>query len=257
MKGVILAGGHGSRLLPSTRAVSKQLLPVYDKPMIYYPLTTLILAGITDILLICKQEHLDLFQRTLGDGSQFDVNIEYEIQINPLGIAHGLVVAKPFLSNQKCCLILGDNILHGPGLGRKLRENRDVNGAKIFAYEVSNPEEYGVVEFDRFGKAISIEEKPAVPKSSYAIPGLYFLDEHCVNIAESLTPSSRGELEITDVLKEYMKFDTLSVEALPLGTAWLDTGTTESLHDASSFVRTLQLRQGIVIGDPNSAKAFL
>lgn len=245
-----MAAGKGTRLLPSTRAISKQLLPVYDKPMIFYPLTTLILAGISEILIICNKEHVELFQRTLGDGSEFNVEISYAVQREPLGIAHGLLLAESFLANSSCCLILGDNILHGPGLGRKLRENTEIEGAKVFAYKVANPRDYGVVEIGDKGEVISIQEKPLKPKSSFAIPGIYFFDRNCCTIAKQLTPSARGELEITDVLIEYMKSQKLKVEVLPMGCAWLDTGTVESLHDASSFVRTLQLRQGIVIGDP-------
>ena len=257
MKGVILAGGSGTRLLPCTKALSKQLLPVYDKPMIYYPLTTLILAGIREILIICRSDHLNLFEKTVGDGSEFGVQIKYMTQIKPLGIAHGLILAEEFLSNDKCCLILGDNIFHGPGLGRKLQQNRSIDGAKIFAYEVANPQDYGVVTFDINNSVTSIEEKPIAPRSNFAIPGLYFMDERCVAFAKSLTPSSRGELEIIDVLLKYMSMQQLNVERLPLGSAWLDTGTIEALHDASSFVRTLQLRQGIVIGDPQQASRWI
>lgn len=257
MKGVILAGGSGTRLLPCTKALSKQLLPVYDKPMIYYPLTTLILAGIREILIICRSDHLNLFEKTVGDGSEFGVQIKYMTQFKPLGIAHGLILAEEFLRNDKCCLILGDNIFHGPGLGRKLQQNRSINGAKIFAYEVANPQDYGVVTFDINNSVTSIEEKPSTPRSNFAIPGLYFMDERCVAFAKSLTPSSRGELEIIDVLLKYMSMQQLNVERLPLGSAWLDTGTIEALHDASSFVRTLQLRQGIVIGDPQQASRWI
>ena len=257
VKGVILAGGYGTRLLPCTKALSKQLLPVYDKPMIYYPLTTLILAGIQEILIVCNSDHLTLFKKTLGDGFEFGIHIQYMTQIEPLGIAHGLILAEEFLENDKCCLILGDNIFHGPGLGRRLRENRTIEGAKIFAYEVANPQDYGVVAFDVENSVTSIEEKPIVPKSNFAIPGLYFMDERCVSFAKDLMPSSRGELEITDVLLKYMSMQQLLVERLPLGSAWLDTGTVEALHDASSFVRTLQLRQGIVIGDPQQASRWL
>lgn len=253
MKGVILAGGLGSRLWPATRAVSKQLLPIYDKPMIFYPLTTLILAGIQEVLLICNASHLDLFKQTLGNGSEFGIKLDYEVQAEPLGIAHGLLIAENFLGGEKCCLILGDNIFHGPGMGRKLRENLDVTGAKVFAYEVANPESYGVVTFDVDGKVTSIEEKPLVPKSSFAIPGIYFMDESGVDFAKSIRPSARGELEITDVLTKYLEQGLLKIEKLPMGSAWLDTGTFEALHDASSFVRTLQLRQGIIIGDPKEA----
>jgi glucose-1-phosphate thymidylyltransferase len=253
MKGVILAGGLGTRLRPATKAISKQLIPVYDKPMIFYPLTTLILAGIREVAVVCNPGHVEDFEQTLGDGSEFQISIKYLVQTKPLGIAHCLIIAKDFLAGQKCCLILGDNIFHGPGLGRKLQENLGIDGAKIFAYEVSNPSEYGVVDFDSIGNVTSIEEKPKSPKSSFAIPGLYFFDQNCSDFAKLLTPSLRGELEITDVLKKYKDIGKLKVERLPLGSAWLDTGTFEAIHDASSFVRTLQARQGIVIGDPKQA----
>jgi glucose-1-phosphate thymidylyltransferase len=257
VKGVILAGGRGSRLLPMTRAVSKQLLPIYDKPMIFYPLTTLILAGIREILIVCNEEHLEMFRKTLGDGEEFGVDIQYKIQGDPRGIAHGLYISREFLNGEKCCLILGDNILYGSGLGRSLGKNLEIVGAKIFAYTVANPSEYGVVNFDVRGQVESIEEKPQISRSNFAIPGLYFLDEECIEIAKNLSPSARGELEITDLLKIYLKKQRLSVEILPLGTAWLDTGTIEAIHDASAFVRTLQVRQGLVIGDPKKARENL
>lgn len=253
MKGVILAGGSGTRLHPLTKVTSKQLLPVFDKPMIYYPLTTLILAGVEEILVITRPEDAECFKQLLGDGSQFGISISYAEQEKPAGLAQAPLIAEEFLSGEGFCLILGDNFLYGSGLGRKLGNLSNVEGATIFGYQVSDPTQYGVVEVDSDGNAISIEEKPKDPKSDLAIPGLYFFDNKIVEICRTLKPSARGELEMTDALKEYMKRDQLSVEVLPIGTAWLDMGSFESLLEAGEFVHIVQSRQGIKIGDPTSA----
>jgi glucose-1-phosphate thymidylyltransferase len=253
MKGVILAGGSGTRLHPLTKVTSKQLLPVFDKPMIYYPLTTLILAGVVEILVITRPEDADSFKKLLGDGSQFGISISYAKQEKPAGLAQAPLIAEEFLSGEGFCLILGDNFLYGSGLGRKLGDLNNIEGATVFGYQVSDPTQYGVIEVDANGSAISIEEKPKEPKSDLAIPGLYFFDDKIVEICKSLKPSARGELEITDALKEYMKRNQLSVEVLPIGTAWLDMGSFESLLEAGEFVHIVQSRQGIKIGDPTSA----
>ena len=253
MKGVILAGGSGTRLQPLTNVISKQLLPVYDKPMIYYPLTTLILAGVNDVLVITRPEDASSFQSLLGDGSQFGISISYAQQEKPAGLAEAPLIAEEFLNGAGFCLILGDNFIYGPGLGRKLQNLDSVEGATIFAYKVKDPTQYGVVELDPSGNPISIEEKPIFPKSDLAIPGLYFFDKEIVGICQNLQPSARGELEITDAIKNYMSRDKLFVQVLPIGTAWLDMGSHESLLEAGEFVQIIQARQGILIGDPATA----
>ena len=253
MKGVILAGGSGSRLYPLTKVTSKQLLPVYDKPMIYYPLTTLILAGVTEALVITRPKDASSFKALLGDGSELGIAISYAEQKKPYGIAQAPLIAEDFLKGEGCCLILGDNFLYGSGLGRKLQSFGSVEGATVFAYKVSDPTQYGVVELDSTGKPISIEEKPKAPKSDLAIPGLYFFDKEIVGICSGLKPSQRGELEISDVIKQYMLRGKLTIEALPIGTTWLDMGSFESLLKAGEFVHIVQSRQGVLIGDPATA----
>ena len=250
MRGIILAGGSGTRLYPITQGVSKQLLPVYDKPMIYYPLSTLMMAGIRDILVIATPQDFPAFQRLLGDGAQFGINLSYAVQQRPDGLAQAFVIGADHIGHGPVALVLGDNIFHGPGVGTNLSRFRNVSGGKIFAYWVSNPKDYGVVEFDSGGKALNLEEKPAAPRSNYAIPGLYFYDNDVVEIARALKPSARGELEITDVNRVYLDRGRLSVEVLPRGTAWLDTGNFDSLLEAGNFVRTIEARQGLKVSCP-------
>jgi len=248
MKGIILAGGSGTRLYPLTKVVSKQLMPIYDKPMIYYPLSTLMTAGIQDILIITSPEYLELFKKLLGDGNQLGCRFSFATQENPNGLAEAFLIGEKFIGNDKVALILGDNIFYGSGLASLLKESTNPDGGIIFGYHVENPERYGVVEFDNKGTAISIEEKPKKPKSSFAVPGIYFYDNSVVQIAKNIAPSDRGELEISDVNKEYLKQARLKVNVLDRGTAWLDTGTVESFMEASQFVEVIEKRQGLKIG---------
>ncbi|MDA9802840.1 glucose-1-phosphate thymidylyltransferase RfbA [bacterium] len=248
MKGIILAGGTGSRLWPITIGVSKQLLPVYDKPMIHYPLATLMAAGLRDVLIITTSEDAASFSRLLGDGTPWGMSISYAVQPRPEGLAQAFLIAEDFLGGEGAALILGDNLFYGPRLGRHLQEITDVNGGHVFAYEVANPSDYGVVEFDNAGTALSIEEKPAAPRSNFAVPGLYFYDSTVVEVAKSITPSARGELEITAVNDHYLQTQSLTVTVLERGTAWLDTGSFRTLQDAGEFVRVMEDRTGTKIG---------
>lgn len=250
MKGIILAGGSGTRLHPITLGVSKQLIPVYDKPMVYYPLSTLMLAGIRDILVITTPHDAAHFERLLGDGSQFGINLTFAQQPSPDGLAQAFTIGADFIGDDSVALVLGDNLLYGPGLGNKLQRFKDIKGGAVFAYWVAEPEAYGVVEFDADGTVISLEEKPAEPKSNYAVPGLYFYDNDVVEIARNLEPSPRGEYEITDVNRAYLERGSLQVEVLPRGTAWLDTGTFDQMTDAADYVRTMERRTSLKIGVP-------
>ena len=248
MKGIILAGGSGTRLYPITKGISKQLMPIYDKPMIYYPLSVLMLAGIKDVLIITTPEDSAQFQRLLGNGNEFGCNLEFAVQAVPNGLAQAFVIGEKFIGTDKVALILGDNIFYGSGFSKLVQSYNNVEGAAVFAYEVADPERYGVVEFDKDFNAISIEEKPVEPKSNYAVPGLYFYDNSVVEIAKNIQPSARGEYEITDVNRVYLENGTLKVGVMDRGTAWLDTGTFDSLSDASEFVRVIEKRQGQKIG---------
>lgn len=250
MRGIILAGGTGSRLHPITLGVSKQLVPVYDKPMIYYPLSTLILAGIRDILMITTPHDAEAFQRLLGDGSKFGVSITYKTQPSPDGLAQAFVLGEEHIGSDSAALVLGDNIFYGQGMGTQLRQYTELDGGVVFGYWVDDATAYGVVEFDKAGNVVSLEEKPSVPKSNYAVPGLYFYDNDVIEIAKNLKPSPRGELEITDVNREYLERGKLKVQLLTRGTAWLDTGTFDSLAEATDFIRTVEKRQGLSIGCP-------
>ena len=253
MKGIVLAGGSGTRLHPLTLSVSKQLMPVYDKPMIYYPLSTLISAGISDILIISTPQDLPLFQKLLGNGTQIGCKFQFEVQEHPNGLAEAFIIAEKFIGKEKVALILGDNIFYGSGLSKLLRENTNPKGGIVYAYHVNDPERYGVVEFDTQNNVLSIEEKPKEPKSNYAVPGIYFYDNEVIEIAKNIKPSKRGELEITEVNNVYLKQGKLSVEILDRGTAWLDTGTFDSLMQASQFVQVIEERQGLKIGSIEEA----
>lgn len=250
MKGIILAGGSGTRLWPITKGISKQLMPIYDKPMVYYPLSTLMLAGIRDILIITTPDDQAQFQRLLGDGSQWGINLQYEVQPSPDGLAQAFIIGERFIGDDKVAMVLGDNIFHGSELGVSLKDSTDPDGGVVFAYEVSDPERYGVVEFDENMNAVSVEEKPVEPKSNFALVGLYFFDNDVIEIAKNVKPSARGELEIPSVMDVYLKRGKLKVQKLDRGSAWLDTGTIDSMTDANDYVRVLQHRTGLIIGSP-------
>jgi len=250
MKGIILAGGSGSRLWPITQGISKQLMPIYDKPMVYYPITTLMLAGIRDILIITTPEEQSQFQRLLGDGSQWGLALQYAVQPSPDGLAQAFIIGEEFIGDDKVALVLGDNIFHGSDLGTSLKGCTDPDGGIVFAYEVSDPERYGVVEFDENNVAVSIEEKPTQPKSDFAVVGLYFYDNDVVGIAKNVQPSDRGELEITSINEEYLRRGKLKVTTLDRGDAWLDTGTIDSMTDAADYIRVIQRRTGLIVGSP-------